>query len=110
MHLLFLCYDFKYFSIIFLLFFKGACRAVNELPHLEELTVSYCPKIENSLLKAALSTGRPLRVYCKNTNVLIDEFVKEFPETVKHCSDKCGMTYRCRNGCEYKSLNVTFWF
>ena len=76
---------------------------------MEELSVSHCPKIENSLLKAAVATGRSLRVYCKNTNVKIDEFVKEFPNTVKDCADKCDKTCRCRKGCEYRYQNVKLY-
>ena len=81
---------YLYFSlnVLKLIFVQGACRSINELPHLEELSVSHCPKIENSLLKAALAIDRSLRVYCKNTNVKIYEFVKEFPNTVKDCADK----------------------
>ena len=107
-HLLFVCiYIFN--QCIKLIFVQGACRSINELPHLEELSVSHCPKIENSLLKAALAIDRSLRVYCKNTNVQIDEFVKEFPDTVKHCADDCDTEFRCRKGCEYRYQNVKLY-
>ena len=107
-HLLFVCiYIFN--QCIKLIFVQGACRSINELPHLEELSVSHCPKIENSLLKAALAIDRSLRVYCKNTNVQIDEFVKEFPDTVKHCADKCDTELRCRKGCEYRYQNLKLY-
>ena len=88
----------------------GACRAICELPLLEELSVGHCKNVDNTFLKAALATGRQFRIYCKNTNVKNKEFVKEFPDTVTHNANECDISYRCLNGCEHICNNLTFWF
>ena len=42
---------------------QGICRAINELPLLEELSVKNCPAIDNSVLEKALSTQRTMTVF-----------------------------------------------
>ena len=72
--------------------------------------MSYCPKIDNTLLIAALALNREIRVYCKKTSVKVDEFKKEFPDTATHIINECDVEYRCRNGCEYNIQQLSFWY
>ena len=75
---------------------QGICRAINELPLLEELSVKNCPAIDNCVLEKALSTQRTMTFFFGYTKIDPIEFMEKHDNAVKLLRKTQGFqSYEC---------------